>query len=371
MPERQSLKMKKYLLIPFLPALFSCTDISMNVNASPTGDDTITPRNHKIDINQRELLFHPLINSSLVPAWPASTPMRTKQLLNNRFITASVFYPLRSLNIVSPALGIIKNTGNDSTGKYCTLHAFIIENARTVEIDFYIGGLDTVFVKAHDTVQLAQTLGTYKPHEVKPLVCGVMNSSSTPLPMYKSYSGFTDFISNHAHMIVPALQKKILIAVKCEYKMYMYEYGKPTDTIEIALGQDPVGHKQRTGDNRTPEGEYRISEKAKGPFYSDTGPYLGNSWMELSYPNRYDAWQGLQQGIITQTQCRAIVQLDLQKKRTPYNTTLGGRVGLHGWLGEWHPDYRDITWGCISLQNEDIDRVFTSLPLNMYVFILP
>jgi lipoprotein-anchoring transpeptidase ErfK/SrfK len=153
--------------------------------------------------------------------------------------------------------------------------------------------------------------------------------------------------------------------------MYYYRHGKLTETLEMALGQDPAGHKQQTGDNKTPEGEYRISQKAKGPFYSDTGPYLGNSWMELSYPNRFDAYEGLNKGMVSQAQAALIIKQDLLKQRTPHNTRLGGLVGIHGWNGEWHPNYRDITWGCISLQNADIDRLYPHFPVNMYVLIVP
>jgi len=275
------------------------------------------------------------------------------------------------LLLQSPAKGIIAKTGIDSSGRFCVIRCNMIENAKVFALDFYLGGFDSLYIKLADSVHLNMSLGWYKRENRKPLIVNIHNTSAHTFPIYKAYKGAYDFILSHKKMMVPAKEKHLVVAVKNEYKLYYYQNGCLKETFEIALGQEPVGHKQKTGDNRTPEGEYRIAQKAKGPFYSDTGPYLGNSWMELSYPNRYDAYQGSAASLITNAQCSLIIQQDLQKKRTAHNTALGGLVGLHGWIGEWRPDYREITWGCISLQNVDIDRLYPSFPLNMYVLILP
>ena len=56
----------------------------------------------------------------------------------------------------------------------------------------------------------------------------------------------------------------------------------------IALGSDPVGHKRRIGDGKTPEGVYYICLKRKTGKY---GPALG-----ISYPSLSDARQAAADG---------------------------------------------------------------------------
>ena len=53
-------------------------------------------------------------------------------------------------------------------------------------------------------------------------------------------------------------------------------------------------------------------------------------------------------------------------------TALGGGIGIHGWAGRWVADGRqDLTWGCISLQNEDLDRIYDLVDLGTPVLVLP
>lgn len=317
-------------------------------------------------------LFSPTINASFSIPYPAQArPIITNNTATNQTIVSTSYTFARPQVATSPVTGVTRQTGTDSSGRFCIIRCTMLENAKVFNLDFYLGGFDTLYVNTNDTLRAGIQLGKTGATNKKPFIVQIKNTGSTKFPVFKTYKGVNDFIDAHKKMLVPANEKHLVVAIKKEYKLYYYQSGKLIETLEMALGQDPIGHKQQTGDNRTPEGEYRISQKAKGPFYSPTGPYLGNSWLELSYPNRYDAYEGFQSSLITQAQAALIVQQDLQKKRTAHNTRLGGLVGLHGWDGEWHPDYREITWGCISLQNVDIDRLYPSLPLNMYILVLP
>ena len=94
----------------------------------------------------------------------------------------------------------------------------------------------------------------------------------------------------------------MLVAIKSSYKIYVIVKGQITDTLDIALGQSPKGHKVKQGDNKTPEGEYTLTQKAKGPFSGAVGPYFGERWIRLSYPNFYDAEIGYKRKLITKAE---------------------------------------------------------------------
>ena len=67
----------------------------------------------------------------------------------------------------------------------------------------------------------------------------------------------------------------VLLAKKSEYRMHLFASGKLVKTYVIGLGQQPIGHKQKQDDNRTPEGRYFIIQKALGPFPGMFRAYLG------------------------------------------------------------------------------------------------
>lgn len=98
------------------------------------------------------------------------------------------------------------------------------------------------------------------------------------------------FIRSHRHLLQPAKEARILIAVKHAYQISLCEKGQVKHTLPIALGQDGRRRKTTDGDNRTPVGEYRITQKARGPFDGDYGAYLGAAWSASS--DRYRSGRG-------------------------------------------------------------------------------
>lgn len=140
----------------------------------------------------------------------------------------------------------------------------------------------------------------------------------------------------------------------------------------IALGQNPIGHKQQQGDNKTPEGNYRIIQKTVGPFTGNYVAYLGTRWMRLNYPNNNDAHDGLTRGAITTAQYKAIITANNTGKEPLKTTSLGGGIGIHGWNGAWPgSDKLNLTWGCISLQNSDNEDLFNRVKTGCRVIIIP
>lgn len=163
------------------------------------------------------------------------------------------------------------------------------------------------------------------------------------------------------------VQYRILVK-KSERKLYLYriENGgeKLAKTYQIALGNNPTGHKKRQGDGATPEGDYYITHKnPKSNYYLSLG---------VSYPNIKDADAGLKSGLITQAQYTAITSAINSKAKPPQNTKLGGDIFIHGGgAGKLLGLMRDWTLGCVALENEDIKELFDLLPVKTPVKILP
>jgi murein L,D-transpeptidase YafK len=98
-------------------------------------------------------------------------------------------------------------------------------------------------------------------------------------------------------------------------------------SYRIALGNDPVGHKEREGDGRTPEGTYSIDWRNPNSKY-----HLA---LHISYPN----------------------SADLERARM-LGVDPGGDIMIHGVkAGAAHPD-SDWTQGCIAVSDAEIDEIW-------------
>ncbi len=113
----------------------------------------------------------------------------------------------------------------------------------------------------------------------------------------------------------------------------------------IALSREPVGGKSRRGDQRIPEGDYRIAGSARPSRY-----YL---FIPIDYPSPRDAELGLEQKVISPAVHRAILAAHAARRLPPQDTALGGWVGFHGEGERWRGDL-DLDWtnGCIALSDE-------------------
>ena len=68
-----------------------------------------------------------------------------------------------------------------------------------------------------------------------------------------------------------------------------------------------------------------------------------------------------------------IVQANNKLQTPPKTTKLGGGIGIHGWVAsDWaNDDDRHLTWGCISMHNDDLKLFFEQIKLNAPIYILP
>jgi murein L,D-transpeptidase YafK len=110
----------------------------------------------------------------------------------------------------------------------------------------------------------------------------------------------------------------------------------------IRFGDVPKGHKQFEGDEKTPEGTYRISGRNPGSSYHRS--------LKISYPNAADT------------------AFAKSKGKSP-----GSDIFIHGQPNAWKgaPISRDWTDGCIALSNAEIEQLWKVVPDGIKITIQP
>jgi murein L,D-transpeptidase YafK len=137
---------------------------------------------------------------------------------------------------------------------------------------------------------------------------------------------------------------KVLIEKK-RRRLTLLTNGEVIKTYKIALGGNPVGPKERRGDNKTPEGTYIIESRNR-----DSGYHLS---LRISYPNEKDKLRARELGVAP-----------------------GGDIMIHGiknglaWVGVFHAG-SDWTNGCIAVTNEEIEEIARLVPNGTLVEIRP
>jgi murein L,D-transpeptidase YafK len=136
-----------------------------------------------------------------------------------------------------------------------------------------------------------------------------------------------------------------LLVRKSERRLYVLRGGQVLREYRVALGLNPQGHKQREGDYKTPEGQYKLIRRNP---HSDF--FLS---MEISYPNSADLNRAQRQGVKP-----------------------GGAIMLHGWpnIPRKTTDYyksADWTDGCIAVANADMVEIWLMTPLETPIEIVP
>jgi murein L,D-transpeptidase YafK len=151
-------------------------------------------------------------------------------------------------------------------------------------------------------------------------------------------------------------EKAEIVVRKKDAALDLYCAGKKSQTFAATFGANPVGQKEREGDERTPEGVYRITGKFESERF--------HRFLGISYPNAEDLVRTRKLGI----------------------NNPGGGIGIHGikpklaalsraWLrlssatglGQvWGP-----TDGCIGVSNEDVVTLYSLVPVGTKVTIVP
>jgi murein L,D-transpeptidase YafK len=136
-----------------------------------------------------------------------------------------------------------------------------------------------------------------------------------------------------------------VVVRKSERKLLLMSGDSILRTYKIALGLNPVGHKERAGDFRTPEGRYQLTRRNTRSEY-----FLS---IQVSYPSERD------------------VQRARRNRWDP-----GGAIMIHGLPNQLRhaPSYyesRDWTDGCIAVSNADMLEIWLLTPENVPIEIRP
>lgn len=166
------------------------------------------------------------------------------------------------------------------------------------------------------------------------------------------------FICFHCPLIAANLAKPRIEVFKAKRELLLYDGDKLVRTYHVALGTNPVPAKELQGDRATPEGSYFICQKNPQSRY-----HLS---LAISYPGPADAKRGLKANLISKQEYKAILKADADRKTPPWNTKLGGEIFVHG-----RGSTPDWTWGCVALDDTDIEELYRLVPVKTPITINP
>lgn len=132
---------------------------------------------------------------------------------------------------------------------------------------------------------------------------------------------------------------------------------------DIALGRRGIKPVHYRGDHSTPAGEFRIDAINHNSQYS--------LFFRLNYPTVAHATLALEAGRLTPEEHERIALAEWQGRPPPYDTALGGLIGIHG-IGQGSLSmHRSFNWteGCVALDNEQIHRLAAYVRVGMRVII--
>lgn len=149
-----------------------------------------------------------------------------------------------------------------------------------------------------------------------------------------------------------------IIVKKADRILQLWDGNALKASYSIGLGWNPLGVKQEEGDGKTPEGSYYVCTRNNvSRFYLSLG---------LSYPNKEDASEALEAGLIDQGTYKQIEDAINSGAQPPWNTTLGGEIMIHG-----HGSQSDWTAGCIAVDNDVMDILWDICSIGTRVIIEP
>ena len=136
-----------------------------------------------------------------------------------------------------------------------------------------------------------------------------------------------------------------IIVHKSERRLDLMDGDEVISSYSVSLGANPIGHKEREGDSRTPEGAYRIDWRNEGSRYYRS--------LHISYPNAMDTQRAQSKGV-----------------------SPGGDIMIHGvpsGLGLFGALFRGRDWtdGCIAVSTVEMAEIWSSVENGVPIEIRP
>jgi murein L,D-transpeptidase YafK len=139
-------------------------------------------------------------------------------------------------------------------------------------------------------------------------------------------------------LLSAAQQADAIHVYKAQRRMDLLRDGRVIATYRIVLGGAPVGHKRQQGDQRTPEGDYRIT------YRNDRSRF--HLSLRVSYPDEADRRQAVARGVDP-----------------------GGDIMIHGATPPG--SQADWTEGCIAVTNAEMEAIWQRVPVGTPIRITP
>lgn len=133
----------------------------------------------------------------------------------------------------------------------------------------------------------------------------------------------------------------VIIVNKSERTLILYKNGVPFRTYNVGLGRNGSLDKSYAGDQKTPEGKYRITKKLSASRFHKA--------LLINYPNEEDM--------------RNFISAK-KKGLIPSKSKIGGLIEIHG------GGKNSMTYGCISMDNDMIDSLFSLVNVGTPVTIV-
>jgi murein L,D-transpeptidase YafK len=136
--------------------------------------------------------------------------------------------------------------------------------------------------------------------------------------------------------LAPDVKADRVLIIKSSRTLQLFKGSVLLKTYDIALGQNPVGRKEREGDKRTPEGWYTIDARNSESLFHRS--------LHISYPSPSDRAAAARSGFWP-----------------------GGEIMIHGlrnglgWIGRLHL-LADWTAGCVAVTDPEIDEIWEAVP---------
>lgn len=139
--------------------------------------------------------------------------------------------------------------------------------------------------------------------------------------------------------------KPVIIVDKLGRRTVLVAGGKVVDRYASDFGDNPLADKLYEGDEATPEGLYRVSQKR------DRGQTSFYRALMVDYPTEEDRRE--------HAEAR-------RQGRVPRGRGPGGLIEIHGEGG------RGVDWtnGCVALTNADMDRLFEAVSVGTRIVIV-
>ncbi len=158
---------------------------------------------------------------------------------------------------------------------------------------------------------------------------------------------FTDPKIKQIRQDTPITEVKVY---KAQRQVKLMHKDQTIQSYPMRLGFDPVGHKVKEGDGKTPEGQYILDwRNPKSAFYKS---------LHVSYPNTKDTAKAKQLGV-----------------------SAGGDIMIHGSATTSQVDklpklmtylpQKDWTWGCVAVRNVDMDEIWKLVDDGTVITIYP